>query len=121
MSPAGIHPKWYERHVRHFRHALAALDVGDGAAACYNAYVAVMALARGILGHSPYGDLHIVKRLPSLVEEALGGAPPEVRQCAECLERKAFSDEGARCVKCAEVVANALYQALEKSPPSRSS
>jgi HEPN domain-containing protein len=105
-----MHPKWQERHVRHFRDALAALEAGEGAAACYNAYVSVEALLKGILGFSPYGDLHRLERLPSLLEKALGGkAPPEVEKCAECLERKAFSDEEVRCVKCTEVILEALY------------
>jgi len=48
-----VHPKWQERHLRHFRDALAALEAGDGAAACYNAYVSVEALLKGLLGFSP--------------------------------------------------------------------
>jgi len=109
-----VHPKWRERHIRHFRYALAALEAGDGAAACYHAYVSVEALARGVLGFSPYGDFHRVARLPSLVRDALGGAvPPEVEQCAGLLELKAFSEEGVQCVKCAEVVMETLYAILD--------
>ena len=108
-----MHPKWQERHLRHFRDALAALEAGDGAAACYNAYVSVEALLKGLLGFSPYGDLHRLERLSSLLEKATGGkAPPEAVKCAKCLELRAFSDEGTRCVKCAEVIMDALYSLL---------
>ncbi|MCC6067302.1 MAG: hypothetical protein LM562_06015 [Pyrobaculum sp.] len=63
-----MHPKWQERHVRHFRDALAALEAGEGTVTCYDAYVSVEALLKGILGFSPYGDLHRLERLPSLLE-----------------------------------------------------
>ena len=52
-----VHPKWLERHMRHFRDALYHLERGDGMAACYYAYVSVVALLKGVLGYSPYGDL----------------------------------------------------------------
>jgi len=118
-----VHPKWLERHMRHFRDALYHLERGDGMAACYNAYVSVEALLKGVLGYSPYGDLQKVDRLPSLLKRAIGASPPDVEECAEYLERKAFSEEGARCVKCAELVINAVYRMLESSfkAPSRSS
>ena len=105
-----MHPKWYERHVRHLNDALAALEVGDYRAACYNAYVSVEALAKGILGYDPYGHYQNLKRLPALVREVAGAEPPEeVAQCADCLENKAFGEDGKRCVQCAEVVSNYLY------------
>ncbi len=116
-----MHPKWLERPMRHFRDALYHLEHGDGMAACYNAYVSVEALLKGVLGYSPYGDPQKVGRLPSLLKRAIGALPPDVEECAEYLERKAFSEEGTRCVKCAELVINAVYRVLESSSsPSRS-
>ena len=113
-----VHPKWLERHMRHFRDALYHLERGDGMAACYNAYVSVEALLKGVLGYSPYGDLHKVDRLPSLLKRAIGASPPGVEECAECLERKAFSEEGL-------VVSNAQSSSSTRStecwraPPAR--
>ena len=108
-----MHPKWQERRLRHFRDALAALEAWVGAVACYNAYVSVESLLKGLLGFSPYGDLHRLEKLPSLLDKAMGGkAPPEAVKCAECLELRAFSDEETRCVKCAEVIMDALYSLL---------
>ena len=94
-----VHPKWLERHMRHFGDALYHLERGDGMAACYNAYVSVEALLKGVLGYSPYGDLHKVGRLPSLLKRAIGASSPDVEECAECLERKAFSEEGGSLCK----------------------
>lgn len=114
-----IHPKWYERHVRHFNDALMALEEGDARSACYNAYVSVEALAKGILGFDPYGQFQDVKRLPALIKEIAGGEPPDdVKRCAACLESKAFAEEGEKCIKCAEVLSNYLYiflKALERN------
>ncbi|MFB6490788.1 MAG: HEPN domain-containing protein [Thermoproteus sp. AZ2] len=105
-----VHPKWYERHVRHLNDAITAMELGDDKMACYNAYVSVEALARGILGHNPYGDYHKVERLPALIKAVAGAEPPEeVQDCAKCLERSAFSESGERCIKCAEVISNYLY------------
>lgn len=105
-----IHSKWYERHVRHFNDAIAALETGDDKMACYNAYVSVEALARGILGYDPYGDFNDVKRLPALVKTIAGvGLPDDVDKCVACLEKSAFGESGEKCIKCAEVVANYLY------------
>ncbi len=109
-----IHPKWYERHVRHLNDALMALEEGDHRAACYNAYVSVEALAKGILGYDPYGHYQSIKRLPALVKEVAGAEPPEdVAKCAACLENKAFEEDGEKCVKCAEVISNYLYVFLK--------
>ncbi|MEZ0247773.1 MAG: HEPN domain-containing protein [Thermoproteus sp.] len=105
-----IHPKWYERHVRHLNDAMFALEEGDHRAACYNAYVSVEALAKGLLGYDPYGGFNDIKRLPALIKEAAGADPPEdVSRCAFCLENKAFGEDGEKCIKCAEVISNYLY------------
>ncbi|ABL87233.1 conserved hypothetical protein [Pyrobaculum islandicum DSM 4184] len=108
-----MHIKWLERHTRHFQQALAAFETGDEAAACYNAYVSIEALIKGALGFDPYGEVHNVKRLPALVREAFRGQPPrDVEKCAYCLERQAFSGDGATCIKCAELISEAIYQLL---------
>ena len=100
--------------MRHLNDAISALEEGDHRAACYNAYVSVEALAKGILGYDPYGHYQDIKRLPALVKEVAGAEPPEdVAKCAACLENKAFEEDGERCVKCAEVISNYLYVFLK--------
>jgi HEPN domain-containing protein len=109
-----MHPKWYERHVRHLNDAISAFEEGDHRSACYNAYVSVEALAKGILGYDPYGHFQDIKRLPALVKEIAGVEPPEdVSKCAVCLESQAFGENGERCIKCAELISNYLYVFLK--------
>lgn len=114
-----MHPKWLERHFRHLHQALAALEEGDATAACYNAYVSAEALAKGALGYHPYGQAESIKRLPALVREIFGGnPPPDAEKCAQCLERKAFSNDAQTCIKCAELLADLIHNHLKTTKPT---
>ncbi|MEM0467767.1 MAG: DNA-binding protein [Pyrobaculum sp.] len=106
-----IHPKWLERHYRHFHEALRGAERGDDHWACYNAYVSIRALLMGVLGKDPYAPEAGFYSLPSLARKALPKLDPEAEKCASCLEAW-FGKPALRCLHCAELLAEALQVAL---------
>lgn len=108
---AGIHLKWYQRHVAHMAEASEAAERGDLAQACYHSYHAVAALAKGILGLDPYAPGPLVKTLQSMMREIDEETPGELMQCAKLLEEK-YGDEEEECVKCAEILTDYLHKFL---------
>ncbi|NYR16031.1 DNA-binding protein [Pyrobaculum arsenaticum] len=106
-----IHPKWLERHYRHFHEALSGAERGDDKWACYNAYVAVRTLLLGILGEDPYAPKMGLYSLPSLARKAMPMLDPEAEKCASCLEDW-FGKPAVRCLRCAELLTEALQATL---------
>jgi len=106
-----VHPKWLERHVRHMEEALRGAERGDAQWACYNAYVAVRALLMGLQGYDPYAPLPILATLPSLVKKVVSNPAEDVLECAYCLERRLHEPDAVKCVKCADVISQALFPA----------
>ncbi|MEM1637291.1 MAG: DNA-binding protein [Pyrobaculum sp.] len=101
-----LHPKWLQRHVRHFEEALRGAERGDHRWACYNAYVSVRALLLGLLGRDPYKPDPGLYALAVLLKK-VAYPTEEVEKCAKCLED--WEDKpAARCLKCAELIAEAL-------------
>jgi len=111
MHMPQIHPKWLERYVRHMEEALRGAERGDAQWACYNAYVAVRALLMGLLGYHPYAPLPLLAALPTLVKKVASNSAREVLECAYCLERRLHDPDAVKCVKCADVISQALFPA----------
>ncbi|MEZ0320279.1 MAG: HEPN domain-containing protein [Pyrobaculum sp.] len=108
---AGVHLKWYQRHMSHMAEAFEAAERGDLTEACYHSYHAVAALAKGILGLDPYAPSPLVKTLPSMIREIDEETPSELMRCAKLLEEKYGKDE-EECVKCAEILTDYLHKFL---------
>lgn len=104
-----MHPKWLQRHLRHFEEALRGAERGDDQWACYNAYVSVRALLLGLLGRDPYSPDTGLYALTSLLKQA-AKQREDVEKCAKCLENWA-EKPASRCLKCAELIAEALLDA----------
>ncbi|MCU7786631.1 HEPN domain-containing protein [Pyrobaculum sp. 3827-6] len=108
---AGVHLKWYQRHISHMASALEAAEDGDRRSACYHAYQAVTALLSGILGLDPDAPGAVMKTLKSLLLKVSEEVPQDVEKCADRLEKGYFGEESA-CVECAEAITDYLHQFL---------